>query len=97
MDDSMIHESVGAKIAIVTIKDSCYFLGYYFFFPVYDFIVLQVQEYTFLNPATKAILSDTKFILGVLIALFILIKVISGIVKNVKEIKALDKDSKKNK
>lgn len=96
MEDSMVHESIGVKITLLAIKDISYFFAYYCFFPVYDFIILQLQTYTYLTPYTQGVLNDIKLVLGTIIALFILIKLITGTIKNIKELRSSkNKDEKK--
>lgn len=53
--------------------------------PTTDFIILQVDNSILLSPIAKIIMDELRIILGVLISFAILIRIIVGIVKLLKE------------
>lgn len=64
----------------------------WFFYPLYDVIVLfLISDYALLSPFAKNLIEDLKIILGAVVALFVAIKLILGIIKTRKEIKEINK------
>lgn len=55
--------------------------------PVYDFIIIQVDNYAMLSPYTKALLGDVKIIIVLLTAFIVLIKVTISTIKMIKELR----------
>lgn len=83
----MLHTGIGVKVISLIGKILIYPLIVWAFYPTYDLLVpIVVQDYALLNPYVKELLNDIKIILGVLIAIFALVKLIYGVVKIKKEV-----------
>lgn len=83
----MTGTGIEMKIAGTILKLLIYPAIVWLFYPLYDFIVpLIVYDYVLLSPYMKSLLEDIKIILGVLVALFVLVKLIYGVIKIKKEI-----------
>lgn len=82
----MIEQGIGIKtLAVVIVKPilaGLIALGYW---PITDYIILQVDQSIILSPISKILLDELKIILGVLISFAVLVKIIVGIVRHKKE------------
>lgn len=81
----MIAQGIGLKIIATTIGNPLMWLAIALgFYPAFDFVILQVDQSVFLSPYWKEFLSELKIVLGVLISIFVLIKLIIGVTKLIK-------------
>lgn len=63
----------------------------WFFYPIYDIVVLYlISDYALLSPFAKNLIEDFKLILGAIVALLVTIKLIFGIIKTRREIKEIN-------
>lgn len=90
METSM---TTGIEFKIATMAGKCLLLPMlvWFFYPIYDAIVLfMIDDYALLSPFAKNLIEDFKLILGAIVALLVTIKLVLGIVKTRKEIKEIN-------
>lgn len=83
--ERMIEHGIAYKAAAVIIKPLLAFgiaLGWW---PVSDFIILQVEDSILLTPMAKVIMEELKVILGVLISFVVFIKIVVGLTNLKKE------------
>lgn len=86
MENSMIEHSIGLKVIATTIGKPLMWLAIALgFYPAFDFVILQVDHTVFLTPYWRELLDEIKVVLGVLISVFVLIKLIIGVAKLIKE------------
>lgn len=73
------------KAFLYGVKYLSILLGVWFFEPLYDIFLLQVQDYALLSPYMKEFLNDIKILLGVLVALLVAVRYFYVILKAKKD------------
>lgn len=82
----MIAQGIALKIITTYIVSPLMWLAIALgFYPAFDFVVLQVDHTVFLDEYWKEVFAELKIVLGVLISIFVLLKLIIGVIKLVKE------------
>lgn len=80
--DRMIEHGAGMKtISVFIIKPLLAALVALGWWPIADFVLLQVNDYALLNPWVMMLLNELKTILGIIISIAVLIKLVMGISK----------------
>lgn len=76
----MIEHGAGVKaISTIIVKPILAALVAFGWWPVADFVLLQVNDYALLTPWVMMLLNELKMILGIIISLAVLIKLVMGI------------------
>lgn len=76
----MIEHGAGVKaISTFIVKPILAALVAFGWWPVADFVLLQVNDYALLTPWVMMLLNELKMILGIIISLAVLIKLVMGI------------------
>lgn len=81
----MIEHSIAFKIISVMVQPILLFAAWLGFYPLFDLVVLEVDQVALLSPYMKSFLDDIKQLLGLLISLLVILKLWLVITKIKKE------------